>query len=73
MNQFLIHSFTFRSSCGHYTSFAIHNGVWMHFNDHSVKEVTAKQVAECKPYILFYIKRGGTDHSTQQATNLKST
>uniref|UniRef100_A0A2M4BGI0 Ubiquitin carboxyl-terminal hydrolase n=2 Tax=Anopheles marajoara TaxID=58244 RepID=A0A2M4BGI0_9DIPT len=45
------------SSCGHYTSFAINNGVWMHFNDHTVKEVSSAAVAECKPYILFYIKR----------------
>ncbi|XP_058818903.1 ubiquitin carboxyl-terminal hydrolase 3-like [Topomyia yanbarensis] len=45
------------SSCGHYTSYAINNGVWMHFNDHSVKEVSSAAVAECKPYILFYIKR----------------
>ncbi|XP_055596056.1 ubiquitin carboxyl-terminal hydrolase 3-like [Uranotaenia lowii] len=45
------------SSCGHYTSYAINNGVWMHFNDHSVKEVSTEAVADCKPYILFYIKR----------------
>ncbi|XP_053664790.1 ubiquitin carboxyl-terminal hydrolase 3-like [Anopheles marshallii] len=49
------------SSCGHYTSFAINNGVWMHFNDHTVKEVNSTAVAECKPYILFYIKRDPTN------------
>uniref|UniRef100_A0A182JZL9 Ubiquitin carboxyl-terminal hydrolase n=1 Tax=Anopheles christyi TaxID=43041 RepID=A0A182JZL9_9DIPT len=49
------------SSCGHYTSFAINNGVWMHFNDHTVKEVSSTAVAECKPYILFYIKRDPTN------------
>lgn len=49
------------SSCGHYTSFAINNGVWMHFNDHTVKEVSSAAVAECKPYILFYIKRDPTN------------
>lgn len=51
------------SSCGHYTSFAINNGIWMHFNDHSVKEVSSSAVAECKPYILFYIKRDPTNTS----------
>lgn len=51
------------SSCGHYTSFAINNGVWMHFNDHTVKEVSSAAVAECKPYILFYIKRDTTNTS----------
>lgn len=51
------------SSCGHYTSYAINNGVWMHFNDHSVKEVSSSAVAECKPYILFYIKRDPTNTS----------
>lgn len=51
------------SSCGHYTSFAINNGVWMHFNDHTVKEVSSAAVADCKPYILFYIKRDPTNAS----------
>ncbi|XP_053694384.1 ubiquitin carboxyl-terminal hydrolase 3-like [Sabethes cyaneus] len=51
------------SSCGHYTSYAINNGVWMHFNDHTVKEVSSAAVAECKPYILFYIKRDTTTGS----------
>lgn len=53
------------SSCGHYTSYAINNGVWMHFNDHSVKEVSSSAVAECKPYILFYIKRDPSNPSRQ--------
>lgn len=45
------------TSNGHYTSYAYHNSVWMHFNDTSVKEVSEEQVANCKPYILFYTKR----------------
>lgn len=56
------------SSCGHYTSFAINNGVWMHFNDHTVKEVSSAAVAECKPYILFYIKRDPTNASRLPAS-----
>lgn len=47
------------TSNGHYTSYAHNNGVWMHFNDTSVKEVTEDIVADCKPYILFYTKREG--------------
>lgn len=59
------------SSYGHYTSFAIHNGVWMHFNDQTVKEVSLEQVADCKPYILFYIRReasGGGGPTTSGAS-----
>uniref|UniRef100_A0A182JL75 Ubiquitin carboxyl-terminal hydrolase n=1 Tax=Anopheles atroparvus TaxID=41427 RepID=A0A182JL75_ANOAO len=56
------------SSCGHYTSFAINNGVWMHFNDHTVKEVSSAAVAECKPYILFYIKRDPTNANRPSTT-----
>uniref|UniRef100_A0A182P5G7 Ubiquitin carboxyl-terminal hydrolase n=1 Tax=Anopheles epiroticus TaxID=199890 RepID=A0A182P5G7_9DIPT len=56
------------SSCGHYTSFAINNGVWMHFNDHTVKEVSSTAVAECKPYILFYIKRDPTNANRLSST-----
>ncbi|GAB0092220.1 Ubiquitinyl hydrolase 1 [Sergentomyia squamirostris] len=51
------------SSCGHYTSFAINNGTWLHFNDHTVKEVPPSAVAECKPYILFYIRRDSSKNS----------
>uniref|UniRef100_A0A1L8DTC5 Ubiquitin carboxyl-terminal hydrolase n=1 Tax=Nyssomyia neivai TaxID=330878 RepID=A0A1L8DTC5_9DIPT len=51
------------SSCGHYTSFAINNGTWLHFNDHTVKEVSPAAVAECKPYILFYIRRDSSKNS----------
>lgn len=61
------------SSCGHYTSFAINNGVWMHFNDHSVKEVSSAAVAECKPYILFYIKRDPTNTSRLLAPSSATT
>lgn len=46
------------TSNGHYTSYANNGGIWMHFNDSTVKEVTVDQVSQCKPYILFYIKRG---------------
>lgn len=53
----LLTFFISSSSCGHYTSFAINNGTWLHFNDHTVKEVAVKAVAECKPYILFYNRR----------------
>lgn len=45
------------TSNGHYTSYAYHNSVWMHFNDITVKEVSEDVVANCKPYILFYTKR----------------
>lgn len=47
------------TSNGHYTSYAHNNGVWMHFNDTSVKEVSEDVVANCKPYILFYTKCEG--------------
>lgn len=47
------------TSNGHYTCFAHNNGIWMHFNDSLVKEVTEDTVANCKPYILFYTKREG--------------
>lgn len=39
---------------------AINNGVWMQFNDHTVKEVSSAAVTECKLYILFYLKRDTT-------------
>ncbi|XP_055902800.1 ubiquitin carboxyl-terminal hydrolase 3-like isoform X2 [Eupeodes corollae] len=59
------------SSCGHYTSFAINNGTWLHFNDHTVKEVPSSAVAECKPYILFYIRRD-INGSTINSLNIKN-
>lgn len=47
----------FSSSCGHYTSYAYNSGTWLHFNDHTVKEVPISTVVDCKPYILFYTRR----------------
>lgn len=52
------------TSNGHYTSYANNGGIWMHFNDSTVKEVTVDHVSQCKPYILFYIKRGVTTPCT---------
>jgi len=47
------------TSNGHYTSYAYNNGIWLHFNDQTVKEVPEQEVRDCKPYILFYNKREG--------------
>ena len=58
------YSLYYSSSCGHYTSFAMNNGSWLHFNDHTVKEVPPTAVSDCKPYILFYIRRDANNKTT---------
>ncbi|XP_025076742.1 ubiquitin carboxyl-terminal hydrolase 3-like isoform X2 [Pomacea canaliculata] len=42
---------------GHYTSYAIHEGQWYHFNDSSVTACEPEVVQRCKAYILFYVRR----------------
>jgi ubiquitin carboxyl-terminal hydrolase 3 len=42
---------------GHYTSYAIHESRWYHFNDSSVSACDEETVMNCKAYILFYVRR----------------
>ncbi|KAL5004403.1 hypothetical protein ScPMuIL_017859 [Solemya velum] len=42
---------------GHYTSYAVHEDTWYHFNDSTVTACDIDTVARCKAYILFYVRR----------------
>ena len=41
---------------GHYTAFVRDSvcGVWLHFNDRAVKEITLESLHGSQPYVLFY-------------------